>query len=157
MISNETPPVSLPEEEPSIDLRQYLALFSHWWWLIALATVLAAAAAYFYSNHITRIYQASTTLLINQAPNNQYASYDTLLTNELLAQTYAQMITKRPVMEKTIQRLGAQMTPEELSGMIIASPVKDTQLLTIDVTGPDPVMDFDHRQCPLHGLCRKPQ
>ncbi len=138
MIPTENTPAPVLEEEPSIDLRQYLALFGHWWWLILLATLLAAAAGYFVSTQMTPIYQASTTLLINEAPSGQAADYNNILTSERLARTYAQMLVKRPVFEKVIARLSVALTPDQLTDMVTASPVRDTQLIVINVESADP-------------------
>lgn len=138
MIPSESSPALAQEEEVSIDLRQYIALFLQWWWLVLLAGLLAGGAAYLISRQMTPIYQSSTTLLINEAPSNRTADYTSLMTSERLAQTYAQMITKRPVLERVIYRLKLPYTADELAKMVSASPVRDTQLLTITVESPNP-------------------
>lgn len=134
-------PESVLEEEPSIDLRQYLALFRQWWWLVALVMLLAGGTAYLVSSQMTSTYRASTTLLINQAPSSQMNDYTALITSERLASTYAQMLTKRPVLEETLARLGVSMAVDDFARMVSVSPVRDTQLLVVDVTGPDPHLD----------------
>lgn len=126
------------DEEPSIDLRQYVALFRQWWWLILLATLLAGAAGYLVSTQMTPIYDASTTLLINEAPSGKAADYNNILTSERLASTYAQMLVKRPVYEDVIARLRLALTPNQLAGMVTAAPVRNTQLINIDVQSTDP-------------------
>ncbi len=140
MIPVENASTFASEEEASIDLRQYLALFRQWWWLVVLAALLAGAAAYLFSKQMTPMYSSSTTVLINEAPANQTADYNTLLTSERLAQTYSQLITKRPVLEKVIEKLGIKMTPMELAGMTTVAPVRDTELLTITVESADPFL-----------------
>ncbi len=138
-----------PEEEPSIDLRQYLALFRQWWWLITLAALLAGAAAYLYSRQLTPIYAASTTLLVNEAVGVSSADYSSLMTNQMLAQTYAQIITARPVMEKVAARLGTRATrgvpmdPEAMAGMVTVTQVRDTQLLVVSVESENPQLSAD--------------
>lgn len=135
------PETNYLEEEPSIDLRQYVALFRQWWWLVVLVMALAGGAAYVVSSQMTPIYRASTTLLINQAPSSQVTDYTTIITSERIARTYAEMLTKRPVLEQTLKRMGIEMPLDEFSKMITVSPVRDTQLLTVDVTGPNPHLD----------------
>jgi polysaccharide biosynthesis transport protein len=137
-ISFENPPLPFPEEEPTIDLRQYLALLGHWWWLIILAALLMGSTGYIISMQMVPIYQASTTLLINEAPSDKTADYTNILTSERLASTYAQMLTKRPVFEDVINRLQLALTPERLTGMVTVTPVRDTQLIDIDVESADP-------------------
>lgn len=138
MNQTENVPSLVLDEEVSIDMRQYLALFLHWWWLILLSILIAAAAGYIISKQMTPIYEANTTLLINEAPSGQTADYSSLLTSERLASTYAQIITKRPVFEKVITRLGIALTPEDLFKMVTATPVRDTQLIVINVESADP-------------------
>jgi capsular exopolysaccharide synthesis family protein len=140
MNSSKNPPLAFPEEEPTIDLRQYLALLGHWWWLIILSALLGAAVGYIISMQIAPIYQASTTLLINEAPSDKTADYTNILTSERLASTYAQMLTKRPVFEKAIARLDITITPEQMSTMVTVIPVRDTQLIDIDVESADPAL-----------------
>ena len=129
------------EEEPSIDLRQYLALFRQWWWLVVLVMALAGGAAYAVSSQMTPIYRATTTLLINQAPSSQATDYTTIVTSERIASTYAEMLTTRSVLEETLARMGVNMSPGQIAGMISVSPVSDTQLMRVSVTGPDPQFD----------------
>lgn len=138
VIPNENNISSVVEDEPSIDLRQYVALFRQWWWLIALASILAGAAAYMVSLRLTPIYESSTILMINDAPSTQTTDYNSLMTNQLLAQTYAQLITTRPVMEKVVERLGLKVSPDYLAGMVTATPVRDTQLMVVKVDSIDP-------------------
>ncbi len=135
------PEPAILEEEPSIDLRQYLALFRQWWWLVVLVMALAGGVAYAVSSQMTPIYRASTKLLINQAPSSQATDYTTIVTSERIASTYAQLLTTRPVLEETLARMGVDMSPGQIAGMISVSPVSETQLMVVSVTGPDPQFD----------------
>lgn len=130
--------LSESEGELSIDVRRYLALAWHWAWLIVLATVLAAGAAYLITRQMTPVYQASTTLLINEAPSNKTADYNALLTSERQARTYAQLMSKRPVLEAVIGQLGLDLNPDALHEMVSINLVRDTQLIVIDVQDTDP-------------------
>jgi succinoglycan biosynthesis transport protein ExoP len=120
-----------------MELRQYTAMLRRWLWLILLGTILAAGSAYFVSSMQTPIYQASTTLLINQAPDFRTSDYTALLTSERLASTYAEMITQQPVLDETRDRLGME-SPGQSLGSISVQPVRDTQLLTVSVEHPSP-------------------
>lgn len=125
--------------ESSIDLRQYLALFVRWWWLVALSGILAGAAAFLISARMTPIYQASTTLMINQASSTAETDYNTILTSERLARTYAEMLVKRPVLQQVVDNLQLKnLTADDLAAMVMVTPVRDTQLITVDVQSPDP-------------------
>lgn len=122
----------------SDELRRYIALLWHWAWLLVLVTVLAGAAAYFLSSQTTPVYQAASTVLINEAPSTRTADYASLLTSERLTQTYSQLITKKPVVEGVITLLSLDLGVTELQRMIQVSPVRDTQLIEIRVDDTDP-------------------
>lgn len=122
----------------SDDLRRYLAVALQWGWLLALATLLAGLAAYLISKGMTPVYQASTTVLINEAPATQGADYAAVLTSERLAQTYAQLMTKEPVLEGVLDRLGLEMEMRKLKQVIDVQPVRDTTLIEVHVDDPDP-------------------
>src|SRR5665811_1124665 len=101
-----------------IDLRQYARILWRWTWLLILCAVLAGGAAFFVSRATTPVYQASTTLLINQAPSSRSSEYTDLLVSERLARTYAEMITQRPVLEATLERLDLDMRVGSLRGAV---------------------------------------
>lgn len=124
-----------------MELRQYFAVIWKWLWLIVLGTLLASGTAYLVSRNMAPIYRASTTLLINQARNPSYTDYSSLITSERLAKTYAELLTKRPVLEEVASRLGLE-TEETGEGTLPADidvrPVRDTQLIELSVEGDDP-------------------
>jgi non-specific protein-tyrosine kinase len=118
-------------QSPSDDLRHYFAIVWRWAWLIVLATVLASVAAFIASQFMAPIYQASSTLMVNEAPGSQAADYTAILTSQRLAQTYAQMLTKKPVLSEVISRLELNLSTADLKEMITIQPVRDTQLIDI--------------------------
>ena len=128
------------ETQPfSEDLRRYVALLWHWAWLLVLATILAGAAAYIVSKQMTPIFQASTTILVNGAPATQSTDYSSILSSERLTQTYSQLLTKQPILEGVIKRLGINIDVGVLKKMVQVQPVRDTQLIEVRVqdTNPD--------------------
>jgi non-specific protein-tyrosine kinase len=138
MANFETPNMLMSEEEESIDFRRYLGLLRRWWWLFILAALVAGAIGYYYSLQLTPIYQATTTMMINEAPTStRSADLTSITTSERLARTYAKMITTRPMIEKVIQRLGVVIPPDQVAGMVNVIQVSNSQLLTITVQGPD--------------------
>jgi len=138
MANFETPNMLMPEEEESIDFRRYLGLLRRWWWLFVLAALVAGAIGYYYSLQLTPIYQATTTMMINEAPTStRAADLTSITTSERLARTYAKMLTTRPLLEKVIQRLGVVIPPDQVAGMVSVTQVSNSQLLEITVKGPD--------------------
>ncbi|MBS1248785.1 MAG: Tyrosine-protein kinase YwqD [Chloroflexi bacterium] len=130
--------LSMEPQPLSEDLRHYFILLWHWAWLIALATVLAALASYLVSDRKIPIYQASSTLMINEAPGTRSTDYTAVLTSQRLTQTYAEMLTKKPVLDEVITRLELPMDAVELESMVTVQPVRDTQLIDIQVEDTDP-------------------
>ena len=127
----------------SDDLRRYVGLLRHWAWLLILAAVLAGSAAYLFTKQMTPVYQASTTMLINEAPSNKSADYASIITSERLAQTYAQLITTQPILDEVANRLQQGITGVGLKGLISVSTVQDTQLLSVRVRDTIPTRAAD--------------
>ena len=100
-----------------MELREYVGLLRKWLWLVILCTVAAGVSAYFVSKNMTPIYEASSTLRVNQASNPATtAAYADILTSERLARTYANLLTSRPVLEETARRLGIEVKGLRASG-----------------------------------------
>ena len=125
------------------DFRYYYALIKHWAWLFILAAVLSGGIAYFVSRNMTPVYQASATMLVNQAPSTSSSEYVSILTSQRLVQTYAQMIIKQPVLEGVIETLNLELTPAQLKKMVFVNPIEDTQLIEIKVQHPNPDVAAD--------------
>ena len=118
----------------SDDLRRYISLILHWFWLIILAVLLAGIAAFVISQQMTPLYEASATMLINQAPSSSDSNeYAALLTSQRLAETYAQMLTTQPIMDGAIQSLGLSVNAENLKERLSVTPIRDTQLIKVSV------------------------
>ncbi len=126
-----------------MELRQYWQLLRRWLWLVALTTLLAAAAAYVVSIRQTPIYQASTRMLVTQGSSSSttITSYNDILINERLSRTYAQMLTARPILQATLDRVGLlEVAPAALAQSITVTPVRDTQLIDVKVEHPVPAL-----------------
>ena len=125
-----------------MELREYVTLLRKWLWLILLCTLIAGAIAYLVSRNMTPIYEASSTLRVNQASNPATTvAYADILTSERLARTYATLLTSRPVLEETARRLGIDV--DGLADAVTVTTVRDTLLLEIKVEGPDPKLIAD--------------
>ncbi len=128
----------LNEEE--VDLRQYVDIIRRRLWLIVLSTVLSAIAAFVVSLNMTPIYQASTMLRVSSPPNPRgITDIGALQTGQRLAETYAQLLSKDPVLDGVINNLGLDMTAKELQGAVKVRAVRSTDLIEITVENADPV------------------
>lgn len=120
------------------DLKVYARLLWHWAWLLVLATVVAGLAAYLFSIFTIPVYEASTTLLIDQARNTN-TTYQDLLTSERIARTYAELMQRETTMVKVAAEF--QLEPAVINDVITGitvTPVRDTQLIKVVIEGTSP-------------------
>ena len=129
----------MEEQSTSLDLWRYIGMLRRWLWLLVLATLLAAVTAFVVSRMETPVYQTSTRLLINEAPNTRVGTdYNTVLVSERVAKTYAELLTERMVLETVIQRTGITVTVAALKSAVQVSTIRDTQLIELKVEHTDP-------------------
>ena len=122
-----------------MELKQYFDLLLRWLWLIVLGVVLGAASAFVASRLQHPVYQATSTLLISQAPSSSNSVDNTgLVANQSLASTYLQLITTRPVLDAVVQKLGLSESTAALAASIQVSLVNGTQLIKISVEDASP-------------------
>ena len=137
-MNNEQYPQQHDQQSLSEDLRHYGYLLWHWAWLIILAAVLAAGLAYYVSIQMTPVYQASTTVLVDKANADGSSEYQSLLMSERLTQTYAELLIQEPVLEAVVERLDLGLSAGDLGGMITVQPIRDTQLIELQVESTNP-------------------
>lgn len=120
-----------------MELKHYLSVLQKWTWLLVLAPLLTVGVTWYGSQRMQPAYQASTTLLISQM-NGPSLDYYSLLTSERVAQTYAELFTKRPILQAVIDNLGVDLTPRELATKVSVRQPANTGLLEISVEDTDP-------------------
>ena len=82
-----------------MELKHDVQLLWRWSWLVVVLMLLPGAAAYAISKQIQPVYQASTSLLVNQAPaNSMTIDYNALRASEGLAKNYVPLLVQRPVL-----------------------------------------------------------
>ncbi len=127
----------------SDDLRRYAALLWHWTWLLILLTVLGGATAFILSKRTTPVYQATSRLLINEAPATKNTDYASVLASERLARTYSELLTTKPVLNEVISRLGLSISERALRTSVNVNLLRDTQLIDVSVEATDPALAAD--------------
>lgn len=127
-----------------MQIRQYWNLFKKWIWLLAVGALLAGGIAYGVNRNTTPVYQAGSTLMITPGSAPSLDNYNALYAAERLARTYAELLSSGPVMEETERRLAEMAAAEPsladqgLGFQASAQPLRDTQILGLQVTGTDP-------------------
>lgn len=121
-----------------MELKHYLSVLRKYAWLLVAAPLLASMASFLVSQQIQPLYRASVTLLVSPASSSASLNYNTLLTTERVAKTYAELLTKRPLLEEVIRDMGLDLAPRQLAGMIDVIQPSDTQLLELRLEGENP-------------------
>ena len=124
-----------------MELSQYFKSVLRWWWLLLLSTGIAAVASYYASSQQPRIYQTTTTLMVGQVIQKANPTGQDFSTIERLAESYAQMAHRQPILQATIDSLGLKMSWQALKGRVNAYSIPRTQLLAIRVQDTSPGID----------------
>ncbi len=115
-------------------LKKYLNIGLRWWWLLLISAALSASASYIYSQRLPKVYAAKTTMVVGTSlieSNNPDEKAFGL--SRTLAQVYSDLARRRPITQAVIDRLGLDMSPDGLSGMIQTNVIPTAQLLEIFV------------------------
>lgn len=130
-------------EYMQIDLMRLAKALWHRAWAIILAMLLFGGAAFSYAYYmITPLYQASALMYVNNSSisvGSTSVSLADLSTSQALVQTYLVIMKTRLTLNEVIERAGLNYSYGQLSGMISAVPVNETEIFRITVTSPDPV------------------
>ena len=122
-----------------MDARRSLTVLRRWMWLLIASLLLAAGTSFVVSSALTKMYESTVTLIVGQSLQATSPDYSQLLASQRLSQTYADLVTTGPLLGRVIDREGLDTTPEELRKLIKADAPRDSTLVTITVTDPDPV------------------
>lgn len=127
-----------------IDLIELAKALWHRAWVIVLAMVIFGAAAFFRTVlFVTPLYQATAMMYVN---NGAFAVGETsvsispgqLTAAQSLVDTYVVILQSRSTLEKVIEEANLDYSYEQLSRMVMASPVEETEIFRVFVTSPDP-------------------
>ena len=120
-----------------MELRQFFAVIWKRLWLILLATVMVTGTTYYLSAISTPIYQATTTLEIDQGADPRSDPYSALRTGEMVAKTYVEQIQSPVLLREVQSQLGIGTS---VAGMVSAEQVRDTQLIRVSAESSDPAL-----------------
>lgn len=123
-------------ENQSLDLARLWAVLRRWWWLLVACMVVAAVSSYLGTTQMPRIYEATSTVLVGQALEQVSPTSQDFYISQQLAETYREMIKRKPILTAAAQTLGLSYVP--LAEDVSASTVEGTQLLEISVRDTDP-------------------
>lgn len=115
-----------------------LNIIRRWLWLLVLATLVAGLTAYGMSKQQSPTYEATARLIIGPGVDSPDPSLNDLRTGSQLMQTYAELVTTRPVLQAVIDDLNLSISLDRLDRNITVRSDSETQILSIDVQDGDP-------------------
>jgi len=110
----------------------------HWYWLFIAGILLAGGTAFLVSSSLPKSYDSTATLIVGQSTQSANPDYNQLLTSQRLSQTYADLATTTPLLERVIEQNGLTVTPEEFRALIVADAPRDSTLVKLTVKDGDP-------------------
>ena len=116
-----------------MEIMEYLNPLRRWWWLLVLGTAVAVGATFVALRQQTPVYEAKTTQMIGRTINDPNPNYSDVYMVEQLANTYADLVQRRPVRKGAMTSLGVDWLPK-----YSVRSVPNTHLLEITVTDADP-------------------
>lgn len=120
-------------------IEKFLTMVVKRWWLVLLCFLTVGAGAYIGSSLMIPLYQSTALVQITvRSSNIQGDYYSSLLASEQLVQTEATLATSDPVLREVASHY-PEMTVEQLSKEVTATPRLNTQLFEIDVQDPSPL------------------
>ncbi|MGD2206541.1 MAG: polysaccharide biosynthesis tyrosine autokinase [Anaerolineae bacterium] len=119
-----------------MELKQYFTVVKKWWWLIAASMLVSTASGYYAVSRTPRIFEATTTARVGQAIELPNPTYQDFSISHQLAQTYMNMVSRRPVLAGAADALGLSFVPraEDISARLVPG----TQFLEISARDTDP-------------------
>lgn len=126
-------------DTPVMTIADYVTALKRWWWALLFMPLIAGASAYWLSSRQQPEYNASATLFVSHTSSSQ----SNVTAASRLAQTYRELITSRPVLERAIAELNLNRSVQDIAGQVTTSIVRDTQVLKIVVTDRDPQVAAD--------------
>lgn len=135
------------EPDEVLSLRDYLLILRRRiWWILGI-TAVTVGTAVFVTSQQTPLYEGSTEVLVEQIGGGDSAS---ALEQALLGQgnlaTQRRLVTSLPVTEAVVERLKLDTAPRELWEQVEVEVLRDTSVLEIRATDPDPARAADLSQ-----------
>jgi capsular exopolysaccharide synthesis family protein len=123
--------------DDKLTLHQFVAVIRRWWWLLGAAVLIAGVSSFIGTMQTPRVYEAKATVMVGQSLQKPNPSNQDLYTSQQLAQTYAELAKRQPILEGAARSLGLDYVPSATS--ITTRQIPGTQLLEIRVLDTDPV------------------
>ena len=115
-----------------MELSQILSALRRWWWIIAASILVAATTSYFVTRAMPHTYQSQTTLLVGSVTNPNPSQGDFML-GQTLAQVYASLALREPVLRGALEALNLDWDWQALRGQVNTRTDLKSPLIEISV------------------------
>jgi capsular exopolysaccharide synthesis family protein len=131
--------VAGPGEVRAMELRDYLRILRLRWRAVVASTALAVAAALIYSLTASEVYVAQSTVFLSVSVGQSSGQLSRgFAYAQSLAVLYSRVASEPVVLDRVIKDLGLTTTAAQLSRSVAAQTPRDTVLIQIRVSQPDP-------------------
>jgi len=121
-----------------IQVKHIVAVLIRLIWLVIVLAIIGAVGGYLMSQKQTPVYEATTTILVGEILESTDLNRTDILTSELVATTYAEMVRRQPVMEGVVGSLGLDQDWRQLKSQVRVNLIEGTQLIQINVESSTP-------------------
>jgi len=121
-----------------IHVKHIVAVLIRFVWLVIVLAIIGAVGGYLMSQKQTPVYEATTTILVGEILESTDLNRTDILTSELVATTYAEMVRRQPVMEGVVGSLGLDQDWRQLKSQVRVNLIEGTQLIQINVESSTP-------------------
>ena len=127
-----------------LDLRRFLQSVWHYLWAVILAAIVGGVSMFAYTILTTTpYYTAEAIMYVNSSDITIGGSSFTISTGQLsaasrLIKSYEVILHSRTTLNEIIEEAGLNYTYGQLNGMVSATALNDTEVLSIKATSTDP-------------------
>jgi capsular polysaccharide biosynthesis protein len=119
-----------------VTLRNQLEIVRTWAWLVVLSVVVGGLVGFIVASQIPPTYTSRVSILVGP-PLGGVINNDDIQVGQSLRQTYADLATTRPLLQKVITSTGLDITPEQLAEGVATRVPSSSSLLFVEVTNQD--------------------
>ena len=137
----------------TVDLLQILKMVINKLWLVLLVGIICAGIGFGYATYYIKPTYSSTVLLfannssLNVGSTTFKISAADLQASQGLVRTYSEILKTRTTLEQIIEKADVDYSCAQLSGMISAGDVNETEIMGITVTCEDPYIATKIANC----------
>jgi uncharacterized protein involved in exopolysaccharide biosynthesis len=119
-------------------LHELVRISRRWWWLVILAPLIGAGGMYKVASAQQPIYSATAVLRVELATGSSALDPSMIEGSIDLAETYRHLVAVEPILSPVIDDLDLPFGPDELRDRLSVSVVRNTQLINVTASDPDP-------------------